>query len=338
MGILIAIFIFVILIVSHELGHYLLAKANGIYVYEFSLGLGPKVFGFKRKETEYTLRALPIGGACMMMGEDEDSADPRAFNRKKVWQRMLVVAGGPLMNFVAAIIIFIIVFMMMGMPSSSNIVGSTVPGQAAQVAGMKENDAIVEINGQKTETWNDIVTVIQEQPPGEVLNVVVLRDGQHLPLKIKPYHDEASDRWMVGISPLMETRGLGESIALGFRQSYELTKLLLLTLIKMVSGQMPLDVAGPVGVVTIVGQAASTGWQNLLILTGFLSINLGVINLLPIPALDGSRLVFLAVEGIRRKPIKREREGMIHFIGFALLIGLMVIITYRDVLRLIEGG
>jgi regulator of sigma E protease len=338
LAILIAIFVFLILIVSHELGHFVFARATGIYVNEFAVGLGPRVFGIKGKETEFVLRAIPFGGACMMLGEDEEDANPRAFNQKKIWQRMLVIFGGPLMNFLTAIFIFIIVFMVMGMPSGSNIVGEVVAGQAAQTAGIRAGDAIVEVNDTATADWNQVVTAISQQEVGAPLALTVERDGQYLELAVQPYFDESSQRWLIGISQQMETVSLGQSIKLGFQQSYYMTKALLGALVGMISGQMAVDVAGPVGVISIVGQAAETGWQNLLILTAFLCINLGVINLLPIPALDGSRLVFLAVEGVRRKPLPREKEGMIHFIGFALLIGLMVIITFQDVLRLAHGG
>jgi regulator of sigma E protease len=213
-----------------------------------------------------------------------------------------------------------------------------VAGQAAQTAGIRAGDAIVEVNDIPTADWNQVVTAISGQEAGAPLVLTVERDGQYVELAVQPYFDESSQRWLIGISQQMQTVSLGQSIKLGFQQSYYMTKALLGALAGMISGQMAVDVAGPVGVISIVGQAAETGWQNLLILTAFLCINLGVINLLPIPALDGSRLVFLAVEGVRRKPLPREKEGMIHFIGFALLIGLMVIITFQDVLRLAHGG
>ncbi len=337
MSILWAIIAFCILIISHELGHFAMAKAFGIYVYDFNLGMGPEIFSYKGKETKYVFRLLPIGGAVRMMGEDEGSDNPRAFNRKPVLKRMAVIFAGPFMNFITAILIFMVVFLMLGMPTQTSRVGMPIPGQAAEAAGIEEGDLVLSINGQGVEGWMQMTEIIQAQEPGAVLDVIIKRGDNTLPLTIKPYFDEESSRWLMGIQPFMEKRSVFSAIGLGVSQSYELSRLLLVTLAKMVTRQVPADLAGPIGVVNAVGEAASSGMQNFLILVGFLSINLGIINLLPLPALDGSRLVFLALEGIRGKPIDPEKEGRIHFIGFALLMLLMVMVTYKDILRLIQG-
>lgn len=337
MSILWAVIAFCILIISHELGHFAAAKLCGIYVYDFNLGLGPKIFAYKGKETSYVLRLFPVGGAVRMMGEDEESDNPRSFNRKPVLQRMAVIFAGPFMNFVTAILIFMIVFMMMGMPTESSRVGLPIPGQAAEAAGLQEGDLILGINGEAVTGWQQMTEVIQQQEPGAPLLVEFQRQGEAMELTLTPYYDEAGGRWLMGIQPFMEKRGVFSAITLGIQQSYELTRLLLVTLVQMITGQIEADVAGPVGIVTAVGEAASLGMQNFLILVGFLCINLGVINLLPLPALDGSRLVFLAVEGIRGKPINPEKEGMIHLAGLALLMVLLLVVTYQDILRLIQG-
>jgi len=338
LGIVVAILIFCILIMTHELGHFLVAKANKIYVYEFALGMGPRIWGFKKNETEYNFRLFPIGGMVRMMGEDEEKIDDeRSFARKTVLQRMAVIFAGPLMNFITAIVFFVIIFMMIGIASDSNIVGKPLSGQAAEAAGVRAGDAIMEINGQEVEDWSSMVTIIQDQEPGAPLAIKIDRDGQIIDMTITPYYDNESGRWLMGIQPSTEKLNFFESAWLGIKQSYLFTKMLLLALYQMLTGQIAPDVAGPVGVVSIVGQAAGMGLQNVLILAGYLSINLGVINLLPIPAMDGSRLVFLAVEGIRRKPFDRRKEGMVHFIGLMLLFGLMIVITYQDILRLINN-
>ena len=299
-----AILIFCLLIITHEFGHFIAAKMNGIYVYDFSLGMGPKLFSFKKGETEYILKLLPIGGAVRMMGEDETADDPRSFTNKKVWQRMSVVFAGPLMNFVTAIILFMVVFMMLGMPSDKNIVGEAFSGQPAAEAGIQTGDVIKEINGESVASWTEMLTVIAEQPEGEELNLLIQRNSENIEINVHPYYDQEQGRYMIGIQQMMEKRGVFSAIWLGIKQSYEFTKLLLVALFQMITGKIAPDVAGPVGVVSIVGQAASMGLQNLLMLAGFLSINLGVINLFPFPALDGSRLVFLAVEGVRGKPFE----------------------------------
>lgn len=338
MSIIIAILIFCLLIMTHELGHFLVAKANKVYVYEFAIGMGPRIWGFQKAETEYNLRLLPIGGMVRMMGEDEEKLDDeRSFARKSVLQRMSVIFAGPLMNFVTAIVLFVIVFMMIGVASNSNIVGQPIAGKAAEAAGVMAGDAILEINGQEVEDWNSMVGIIQDQEPGAPLAITVDRNGELIDMTINPYYDDESGRWLMGLQPSVQKLGFFESAWLGIKQSYLFTKMLLVALYQMVTGQIAPDVAGPVGVVSIVGQAASMGLQNVLILAGYLSINLGVINLLPLPALDGSRIVFLAVEGIRRKPFDRQKEGMVHFIGLMLLFGLMIVITYHDILRAINN-
>jgi regulator of sigma E protease len=337
MTVLAAILVFCLLILSHELGHFIMAKLNGIYVYDFSLGMGPKLFSIKGKETAYTLRLFPIGGHCLMMGEDEESDNERSFGKKKVWQRILVIAGGPAMNFLTAVLLFVITFMFMGEPHPSNKV-DVMPGKAAEEAGMLSGDLIVQINEQPTNTWTDIPAVMAgASETGQAVNVAVQRDDKIITITIQPFLEDGY--WRIGILWAGEIvfirHGFFSAISLGVTESYQFTKALLSALVGMVAGTVPPDVAGPVGIVNIIGEVARSGLQFLLMLTAFLSINLGVINLLPIPALDGSRIVFLLVEGLRGKPIKPEREGMVHFIGFMLLIGLIILVTYNDIIRLI---
>ena len=335
--ILIVIGVFCLLILSHEFGHFIVAKACGVYVEDFSLGMGPKLSQIKGKETTYTLRLLPIGGWCNMRGEDEDSDDPRAFNKKKVWQRMLIIFAGPLMNFIIAIIIFVIVFMMIGTASSANIVGEPIADSPAEIAGLEAGDVITEINGTAIDEWADIGAAINAQEPGTTLNITVERDGSELDIVLEPYFSEEEQAWKIGIYPIREHQNIFTAIGMGVTQSIDFAVLLVQSIVQMITGQIPAEVAGPVGIVTIIGQATSYGVQNVLILVAYLSINLGLINLFPLPALDGSRLVFLAIEGIRKKPIDRAKEGMIHFIGLVLLFGLMIVITYQDIARLVTG-
>lgn len=336
MTIIAAILVFCLLILSHEFGHFSMAKLVGVYVYDFSLGMGPKLLAFKRKETQYTLRLFPIGGHCLMMGEDEDNDDPHAFNKKKVWQRMLVIAGGPAMNFICAVIIFIIIFMMMGTASSTNEVGDVIAGQAAEAAGVLPGDVIIEINGQPVTAWVDISPAVATGEAGQAMNVVVQRGSETVTLSMQPYVEAESGRRLIGIYPAVEKQNLFTAIGLGVKQSYLFTKELILALVGIITGRVAADVAGPVGVVNIIGQATSYGLQSLLMIAAILSVNLAVVNLLPIPALDGARLVFLAVEGLRGKPLNREREGMVHFIGLMLLFALMIVITFKDIMRLME--
>jgi len=330
-----AILIFCLLIISHEFGHFIMAKICGVYVYDFSLGMGPKLLSWKGKETQYTLRLFPIGGWVKMMGEDEDSDDPRSFIRKKISQRMAIIAAGPIMNFLTAILLFVIIFMMIGTYSTENI-AEPIDGKPAQQAGMQNGDRIIEINGYQINEWSDITTVISDTAvDGSVVDTVVERDGKQVEIAIQPTYDQESGYWQIGVMPPVVRQNFFVAVKDGVVQTYVFTKLILVSLVQMVTGQIDADLAGPIGVVSIIGQATSYGIQSLLLLTAMLCVNLGIINLLPLPALDGCRIVFLAIEGIRGKPINREREGLVHFIGLILLFGLMIVITYNDIIRLL---
>jgi len=311
---------------------------SGIYVYSFNLGMGPKLFSFTKGETEYTIRLLPLGGSVMMMGEDDDTCDddPRSFNRQAVWKRICTIAAGPLMNFVTAIVLFIIVFMMLGTASDANIIGGVIEGSAAQAAGLQAGDQILYIGDYLIEKWNDISPAIAAAGAGNPLDIVFLRDGVQQQLTLQPYLDEASGNWMIGIQSSVARQSLSTAIKLGFMQTYLFTKEIIVTLGAMILGKTAVELSGPVGIVTVIGEASTYGLMNVLLLTAYLSVNLGLLNLLPIPALDGSRIVFLAIEGLRGKPFDREKEGMVHAIGLMLLLGLMVLVTYQDIARLIN--
>lgn len=339
LSIIAAIVVFCLLILSHELGHFSMAKLVGIYVYDFSLGMGPKLLAFKGKETQYTLRLFPIGGHCLMMGEDEASDDERAFNKKKVWQRILVIVGGPAMNFVAAALIFICLFMVAGFPFASSEIGEVLEGKAAEQAGILSGDVIVEINGQAIKTWNDILPTVE----ADLLNITLDRNGEIISYLVQPNYDEESGRWMIGIlaseNPVYIRLNIFKAIGWGCKETFLFTKALILGLTGMATGSVQVtkdDVGGPVMIISMIVQFANSGLYQLLLFAAFLCMNLAVINLLPIPALDGSRIIFLLVEGLRGKPIKPEREGMVHFVGLMLLFALMIFLTYNDILRLIN--
>jgi len=334
MSILLSIIIFGILILVHEFGHFIIAKMYDVKVDEFSLGMGPQVANFKKGETVYSLRALPLGGFVRMTGmEPQDQDDPRGFNKKTVLQRMAVIFAGPLMNFITALLFFILVFMVVGIPSNTNTIGDVMAGHPADRAGIRPGDRIVEINGTKVETWQEIVAMVHKYP-GEEVTLTVLRGKERKGIKVVPEKDPETDQGLIGILQSWERKGFFASIALGLQQAYDFTRLLIVSLGQMLSGAIKPEVAGPIGVVLMVGEVARFGLASLMTFAGILSINLGLINLFPIPALDGSRLVFLGLEGLRGRPIDPAKENIIHLIGFALLMLLMVVITYQDILRL----
>jgi len=333
MTILWSIIIFGLLILVHEFGHFITAKRNNVKVDEFSLGMGPKIVDKKIGETVYSFRILPLGGFVRMAGmEEQDQDDPRGFNKKTVGQRMAIIFAGPFMNFVTALILFILAFMVVGIPADINVIGEVLEGQPAVQAGLQPGDRVVDINGNKIESWKDLVTIIHKSP-GEKLTLTIHRDNRVQQVQVVPKKDPESGLGMIGIMQSWERKGLFAATALGLEQAYEFTKLIIVSLVQMITGAIKPEVAGPVGVVSMVGEVSQFGIGSLMTFAGILSINLGLINLFPIPALDGSRLVFLAFEGLRGRPIDPAKENFIHLVGFVLLMALMIIITYQDILR-----
>ncbi|MGI9952019.1 RIP metalloprotease RseP [Moorellaceae bacterium AZ2] len=329
-----ALFVFSLLIVAHELGHFLVAKRAGIKVEEFAIGMGPALAQFKRGETLYSLRMLPLGGFNRMAGmEGQDQDEPRGFNRQPVPVRMAVIAAGSGMNFLLAVALFIFVFMVLGIPVDKNIIGRVEPGRPAASAGLQPGDRVISINGVPVDSWTAMVREINQRPE-EDLTLEIEREGQRMTVSVRSERDPGTGVGLIGIGPSWERQGLWRSLYLGFSQAVRITAAIVVSLIEMLTGKVAPDVVGPVGIVQMVGQAASFGLANVLSFTAVLSLDLGLINLLPIPALDGSRLVFLTWEGIRGRPIDPAKENIIHLIGFALLMGLLLLITYRDLIRL----
>lgn len=331
--VIVTILVFGVLIAAHEFGHLIFAKWSKIYVEEFAIGMGPKLFGFHIGETQYSLRLLPIGGYCKMPGEDEESDHPNGFDKKSVPRRMLVVFGGAFFNFILAIVIFVIAYSIMGVPAEKAIVGQVTEGMPAASAGLEAGDTIVSIDGQEVATWSEAVEIISATPGATMTYTVERANGEIVDIAITSTANEQGDT-VIGIVRGTESLTIFGAIAVGFKETYAMTKLILVALFQMVTGQMAVDLAGPIGVGQMVGQIADYGFINLLAFVAALSVNLGIINLLPLPALDGSRLVFLAIEGIRRRPVSRKVESTIHFVGFVLLMLLMVAVTYSDIIRL----
>ncbi|MFA5575841.1 MAG: RIP metalloprotease RseP [Tissierellaceae bacterium] len=325
-----AIFVFLMVVLVHEFGHFAVAKFVGIKVNEFSIGMGPKLLQKSKGDTKYTLRLLPIGGYVKMEGEDEASDDPRGFSNVSVLSRIAVVAAGAIMNFILAIVLFSIISFGLGTPTTT--VENPIPGLPAEQGGIVPNDTIVEINKTRIKNWDSIVDSINNSKANEELEIVVERNEKIERFYIIPVQD--GDRVIIGIEPRYE-KSLMLSIRGGFEKTYMFLTLMVDFFVSLFKGQVGIEhLTGPVGVIQEVGTAAKLGIYNLFLLLGFISVNLGFFNLLPIPALDGSRIVFLLIELIRGKPIDPEKEGFIHFIGFVLLISLMLLVTYRDIIKL----
>lgn len=324
-----AIMIFLVVILIHELGHFTVAKLVGIKVNEFSIGMGPKIFQRKKGETQYTLRLLPIGGYVAMEGEEDSSDDPRSFSNAPVLSRILVVIAGAIMNFILAIVVFSIVGYGIGSPSTK--VEEVMKDSPAEIAGILAGDRVVKIDGVDIDSWEDIVNNI-ENSQGKLRVSVEKENGEIKEVGLET--EKIDGRNIIGIVPKSE-RKPGSAISIGFKTTWDMVKQMFGFLGMLFKGEVGTEsLSGPVGVVKAIGDAAEMGIYNVLMFLGLISVNLGFFNLLPIPALDGSKVVFLIIEAIRGKAIDPNKEGMIHFVGFALLMTLMLFVTYKDIVAI----
>jgi regulator of sigma E protease len=349
----ITILIFGVVVVIHEIGHFIAARKNGILVEEFAIGLGPKLYSIKKGETEYSLRLFPVGGFCRMLGDDEEVPDnPKAFNNKKVSGRMVVMLGGSIMNFLLAFIIFL--FMCFANGFTLPVVRHPVEGMPAAQAGLMAGDKITHINNTRILVYEDFAFELSTSG-GKPIEMRIQRDGKKHTLSVTPYTDEYGG-YKIGFYPeyrlgLTNTpvegykrAGIGESVTTAFNRIVFFVKVTVVGIVRLITRTANMnEVAGPIGFYGIIDDtyqamiqySVSAMVYTMLNLCALLSANLGVLNLLPIPALDGGRLVFLTFEAIRRKPISPEREGMVHFVGFVLLMILAVFIAYQDIVKLL---
>ena len=340
--ILLFILVFGVIVISHEFGHFLLAKANGIHVVEFSVGMGPNIFSFKKGDTKYSIKLLPIGGACMFEGEDglnakEGEMSEGAFPNASVWARISTVVAGPLFNFILAFIVSLI--MVQFIVIQEPVITEVTQESAAQEAGLLPGDRIISLNGSKVYLYQE-VSVFNQMNKGAEVTVVYERDGEKHSTVLTPKFDETYGRYMFGIvnNSYVELKGLD-----GLKYAwYEVRSGVITTyksLAMLIQGKVSrTEVAGPVGMANIVGDiyeetkdSPMDVFVNMLNIIMLLSVNLGILNLLPIPALDGGRLVFLLIELVRGKPVPPEKEGIIHFIGFVFFMILMVVVFFNDI-------
>ena len=343
--VLITILVFGLLIFIHEFGHFITAKLCGVKVHEFALGMGPKLFSFGNKETKYSLRLLPIGGYVKMEGEDSESQDERAFCNKKVWQRIIIVSAGAIMNLILGFIILVICVCAFSPMISSTTIAEFADNAATQQSGLQVGDRIIKINDKHVNISNDVIFELQRATTTEdekylLADMVVVRDGKKVEINdvkfsFKKIIDEKTQTSYNQLIIDFKVKGIKKTISSVIKQAFfegvVIGKSIWISLVDLFSNFQLNKISGVVGVGEVIGEAASAGIDYLLNIITFITINLGIFNLLPIPALDGGRLLFLIFEAIFRKPIPAKYEGIIHGVGFIILIGFMFLIMFKDI-------
>ena len=338
--ILLAVFAFGVMILLHELGHFLTARACGVKIEEFSIGMGPRLFGVTDKRgTAYNLRALPFGGFVSMKGEDEAADGADSFAEKRPWQKFLIVAAGGVMNILLAILL------MLGIVLSQEKLASNVVAQfkegATSSAQLAVGDRIVRVDGVRTRVYYDTAYEIMHAGY-EPVDVEVIRDGEKVTLHGVTFPTQSSSGMLFGMTDfyvLAEEKTVASLAEHTFVRSFSTVKMIWDSLIDMIFGRVSMEaVSGPVGVTVALGDAARTGVDSFVYLLCVLSMNLGVVNLLPLPALDGGRLVFILYEMIFKRKVPVKYEAAVHFVGIVLLLLLMVLVTFKDIAKLFGGG
>lgn len=339
------ILIFCFIVISHEFGHFIIAKKNGIHVVEFFVGMGPTLFSYEKGDTKYSLKLLPIGGACVFEGEDgleteNGEASEGAFPNAPVWVRFATIFAGPLFNFITAYLMAIVIVWACGV--TLPVVQSVSDGSAAQAAGLKEGDVIVEMDGSSIHL-QDQVSLLSALNKGEAIELVYTRGGEEYETVVNPKFSETDNRYYMGITggEFLECNA-GQVFQYAFYTTEYMVQYTFKSLVMLVKGQVSADdVSGPVGMVKVVDETydvakeygASSVILSMINIALLLSVNLGIINLLPLPALDGGRLVFLLIEAVRGKPIPPDKEGMVHLAGMMALMVLMVLVLFNDITK-----
>jgi regulator of sigma E protease len=327
--IIMAILAFSLLVIIHELGHFTMCKLNGVKVYEFSLGMGPKLFGIKGKETEYLIKAFPIGGYVKMEGEESASNDPRAFNNKTPWQKLSIVSAGAIMNLILAVVLFAMVGASEGyiLP----IVGDVIPNSPGMHAGLKVGDEITKINKVPIDKWEEALTEFSNNK-GNTMNIEILRDSKVKEISLTPLKDVKENRYMIGIAGLRKKMNFGQTVSYGFTQTISSSKQIFSFFGSLFRGKVSAnEVGGPISIIRMSGKAAQAGLTNLMFLTAFISVQLGILNIVPFPALDGGWIFILLYEIISGKKLDENKVGTVNYIGFIFLMALMALVVIKDI-------
>lgn len=349
MSIIINLLLFILILGAivfvHEFGHFTFAKLTGVYVYEFAIGMGPKLFSKKGKETEYSLRAIPIGGFCSMAGENLDDDDAKKVPKEKrlqsksAFQRFLIMFFGAGNNFIFAILIIFFIGLIWGGTTMDPVVSSAQKNYPAYEAGMQKGDTILKINNHKVKTTDDISLYLAIADTSKNSSIEVKKkNGYVVTYKIKPkkikVKGEDTYRYGIGMEQ-KKTYGFINAIKYTYKKTGSIFKQMAVTVGSLFTGGIKLtQLSGPVGIYSVVGQQSKAGIASILYLMAFLSINVGFINLIPLPAFDGGHILFIIIEKIKGSPVNPETENKIHTIGLFLLMLLMIFITFNDILKL----
>jgi regulator of sigma E protease len=331
-----ALLAFSVLIIGHEFGHFIMARVNGVKVLEFSLGMGPKLFSIKGKETEYLIKALPIGGYVRMYGEEDDvnAVEDSAFSNKTSFQKLTIVAAGPIMNFIIAILFFSLVGGIKG--HSTNIIDKVIENSPAMEVGILAGDKITEVNGKIVTTWEDFFNEIFTGE-GKPVNMQVERNGEKIKLDLVPTYNEAEDVYQVGIHSKVVTPNFIDSIKYGINQTGSTIRQTFGFFGQLFKGKVSAnDVGGPISMIKISGMAAQRGILTLLNIMALFSVQLAIFNIIPFPALDGGWIFLLLFQIITGKEVNKEKVATINYYGFLALMSLMVLVLLKDIINPIQ--
>ncbi|MCL2166240.1 MAG: RIP metalloprotease RseP [Clostridiales bacterium] len=347
--ILAVVLILGVIVIVHEFGHYLSARTIGVAVQEFSVGVGPALWKKQGRHTLFSFRCIPFGGYCLFDSELEGSdgrGRPLSIVHRKALPKMYISFGGPVMNFLLSALVFTILFSFIGVSTGYEpVIGEVQTDSPAGEAGILPGDRILSIDGESLSAWADLSRILTEKQDRTTLTFIIQRGADRISLPVEPRYYAEEGRVMIGVTvdgnyAIIERFPPLTAIGLGLRQTWIMIGLLISAISQMVSGQIDVaeNLSGPVELAHVIGQTVTTGLPDTLFLTAFLSVNLGIMNLLPVPALDGGRILIYLVELVRRKPMNLHVEGWINALGFALLISLMVLLTFKDIFKLFGGS
>lgn len=354
MSIIIAIIILGFLVAIHEFGHFVVAKISGMYVTTFSIGMGPKIASFQKGETEYVISAIPAGGFVSVKGItgdpeiDDDPDDPRLFQNRPILHRMLFTVAGPFMNFLTALVALLIFYLALGVNVVDNdsppVIAEISADSAAEAAGLAVGDEILSINGQPMQTWTDVDDFMANYTSG-TMDIVYSRDGATAETVLTPAYNDQLNRYALGVTKALETTHQELSVSQALQQSTYVTvgmsTVIFDAVIDLVTGRTAVTdeeggLSGPVGIVNAIGDSVDQGIWSVVSLIAVLSVNFGLLNMLPVPALDGSRFLFLIIEAVRGIPVSQDKETLVNLLGMMALFALMIYVTYNDIVNIVN--